>query len=32
MQGALALEDGTVFHSEGWGAEGVMTGEVVINT
>lgn len=32
MQGALALEDGTIFRSQGWGAEGVMTGEVVFNT
>ncbi len=32
MQGLLALEDGRVFPGEGWGAEGVKTGEAVFNT
>ncbi len=32
MQGILALEDGRLFPGEGWGAEGVQTGEVVFNT
>jgi carbamoyl-phosphate synthase small subunit len=32
MRGLLALEDGTLFPGEGWGAQGVKTGEVVFNT
>ncbi|MGB1287254.1 MAG: glutamine-hydrolyzing carbamoyl-phosphate synthase small subunit [Aggregatilineales bacterium] len=28
----LVLEDGRVFHGEGYGAEGLQTGEVVFNT
>lgn len=32
MTGLLALEDGRLFPGEGWGAEGVETGEVVFNT
>ncbi len=32
MKGMLALEDGTLFPGEGFGAEGVQTGEVVFNT
>ncbi|MCA9501355.1 MAG: carbamoyl phosphate synthase small subunit, partial [Nitrospira sp.] len=32
MQGVLALEDGRIFPGEGFGAEGVMTGEAVFNT
>ena len=28
----LALEDGTVFHGESFGADGAVTGEVVFNT
>jgi carbamoyl-phosphate synthase small subunit len=32
MQGILALEDGSLFHGTGFGAEGVETGEVVFNT
>ena len=32
MQGVLVLEDGRVFQGTGFGAEGVMTGEVVFNT
>lgn len=32
MQGLLALEDGRTFSGEGWGAEGVQTGELVFNT
>lgn len=31
-KGVLALEDGRVFHGEGFGHEGVETGEVVFNT
>jgi carbamoyl-phosphate synthase small subunit len=31
-QGILVLEDGRTFPGEGWGAEGVATGEVVFNT
>jgi len=31
-KGLLALEDGRCFPGEGWGAEGVQTGEVVFNT
>ncbi|PJF22612.1 MAG: carbamoyl phosphate synthase small subunit [Phototrophicales bacterium] len=32
MKGLLALEDGNVFPGEGWGAQGVTTGEIVFNT
>jgi len=32
MQAVLALEDGRIFPGEGFGAEGVETGEVVFNT
>ena len=32
MQAALVLEDGRVFPGEGFGAEGVSTGEIVFNT
>jgi carbamoyl-phosphate synthase small subunit len=32
MQAVLALEDGRIFPGEGFGAEGVQTGEVVFNT
>lgn len=32
MRAALALEDGRVFPGEGFGAEGVQTGEIVFNT
>ena len=32
MNAALVLEDGRVFPAEGFGAEGVSTGEVVFNT
>lgn len=32
MQAVLVLEDGRVFPGEGFGAEGVETGEVVFNT
>jgi len=32
MQGLLALEDGRVFAGEGFGVEGVETGELVFNT
>jgi len=32
MQGVLVLEDGRAFPGEGFGAEGVMTGEIVFNT
>ncbi|GAB4508598.1 MAG: glutamine-hydrolyzing carbamoyl-phosphate synthase small subunit [Anaerolineae bacterium] len=32
MRGWLALEDGRVFPGEGWGAEGIQTGELVFNT
>lgn len=32
MQGLLALEDGRLFAGQGWGAEGVQTGELVFNT
>lgn len=32
MQGVLALEDGRIFTGEGWGVEGVQTGELVFNT
>lgn len=32
MQGMLALEDGSLFPGQGFGAEGVETGEVVFNT
>lgn len=32
MQGVLVLEDGRVFSGEGFGAEGIETGEVVFNT
>ncbi len=32
MQGVLALEDGRLFTGDGWGAEGVQTGELVFNT
>ncbi len=32
MQGVLALEDGRIFPGEGFGADGVMTGEIVFNT
>lgn len=31
-KGALVLEDGQVFMGEGFGAEGVQTGEIVFNT
>src|SRR5690349_9491363 len=31
-KGALVLEDGQVFTGEGFGAEGVQTGELVFNT
>jgi carbamoyl-phosphate synthase small subunit len=32
MQGCIALEDGRIFTGEGFGAEGVQTGELVFNT
>ncbi len=32
MRAILALEDGTVFHGEGFGAPGEVTGEVIFNT
>ncbi|MDX1995712.1 MAG: glutamine-hydrolyzing carbamoyl-phosphate synthase small subunit [bacterium] len=32
MQGLLALEDGRTFTGEGFGVEGVQTGELVFNT
>lgn len=32
MQGLLALEDGQLFTGEGFGADGVQTGEIVFNT
>lgn len=32
MQGVLALEDGRIFTGEGFGVEGVQTGELVFNT
>lgn len=32
MKAALVLEDGRVFPGEGFGAEGVSTGEIVFNT
>jgi carbamoyl-phosphate synthase small subunit len=32
MQAVLALEDGRIFPGEGFGAEGVQTGDVVFNT
>jgi carbamoyl-phosphate synthase small subunit len=32
MQGVLALEDGRIFEGEGFGIEGVQTGELVFNT
>ncbi len=32
MQGCIALEDGRIFMGEGFGAEGVQTGELVFNT
>jgi len=32
MQARLLLEDGTLFTGQGFGAEGVQTGEVVFNT
>jgi carbamoyl-phosphate synthase small subunit len=32
MNGILALEDGTLFEGQGFGAEGVQTGEIVFNT
>ncbi|MCS7259807.1 MAG: glutamine-hydrolyzing carbamoyl-phosphate synthase small subunit [Anaerolineae bacterium] len=32
MKGLLALEDGRLFPGEGFGAQGVQTGEVVFNT
>lgn len=32
MNGLLALEDGHTFPGEGWGAEGMETGEIVFNT
>lgn len=32
MQAVLVLEDGRVFPGEGFGAEGVSTGEIVFNT
>lgn len=32
MRGLLALEDGSVYEGEGFGAEGVQTGEAVFNT
>ena len=32
MKAVLALEDGRVFPGEGFGAEGVSTGEIVFNT
>ena len=32
MQAALALEDGRIFPGEGFGAQGVETGEIVFNT
>lgn len=32
MQGLIALEDGRLFSGEGFGVEGVETGEVVFNT
>jgi len=31
-KGVLVLEDGQVFHGEGFGAQGIETGEVVFNT
>lgn len=32
MQGLIALEDGRLFSGEGFGVEGVETGEIVFNT
>lgn len=32
MRGVLALEDGRIFEGQGFGVEGVETGEVVFNT
>lgn len=32
MRGVLALEDGRIFEGEGFGAQGVQTGELVFNT
>ena len=32
MQAALVLEDGRIFPGEGFGAQGVSTGEIVFNT
>ena len=32
MRAALALEDGRIFPGEGFGAEGIETGEIVFNT
>lgn len=32
MKGILALEDGSLFDGQGFGAEGVQTGEIVFNT
>ncbi len=32
MQAALALEDGSIYTGEGFGAQGVKTGEIVFNT
>lgn len=31
-KGALVLEDGRIFTGEGFGIEGVQTGEAVFNT
>lgn len=32
MQAALVLEDGSIYTGEGFGAQGVQTGEIVFNT
>jgi carbamoyl-phosphate synthase small subunit len=32
MRGALVLEDGSIYAGEGFGAQGVQTGELVFNT
>ena len=32
MKAILALEDGTIFHGESFGAQGTVTGEVCFNT
>jgi len=32
MKAILALEDGTIFHGESFGAQGEVIGEIVFNT